>query len=1021
MSQRKSEILVVGGGVIGLSVAWHLGKQGRTVTVLDAGEPGQASSAAAGMLAPLAEAAAPDPFLSLALDSLGRYPAFVDALREQSGQELDICGPGMLRVARTDDEEAVLCRAMDWQPALGLPLHRLTGTEVRRLEPCAAPDIQAAIISPAERYIEPHRLLSALSLACRHHGVQLLTQRAICVEMMSSRVIAARTATDVFTAEILIVAGGAWSPTLGQWLGMDIPVTPLRGQILALGPQLPRILQHTLYTHGAYLVPRSDGRIVAGATEEWAGFQSQTTPAGIAGLRADAARLVPSLADWPLHSAWAGLRPVSADGLPLLGRVPGWDNVHVAAGHGRNGILLAPITGALLANSILHDAALPAAFDPARFGGDAMTPVILTIAGSDPGGGAGIQADLRTFAALGVVGVSAITALTVQNSLGVQSVHPVAADILAAQIDAVLSDTKVSAVKIGMLGGADQIRAVAAALRKYSPPNVVLDPVLASTGGIALLDEAGIQALMTELMPLCDLVTPNLMEAAFLTGAAVESLKAMQTAAETLLAGGVKAVLVKGGHLPDEPHDLLLTSGGNRLLFTDRRVDTPHTHGTGCLLSAAIAAHLAEHLPIEEAVQKSKALLTRALLSPVTAGRGCGHPDVAAGAKAALEGRTHLERLSLLSGIYVVTDPDLRPDRSPQEVLSAALTGGATIVQLREKHLPLPHLIALARELNTLARGAGALFLVNDRVDVALASDADGVHLGPDDMRPIDARRLLGPDKLVGVSVATLGEAEAAAPYASYFGVGAIFGSKTKLDAGAAIGVGRIREIKAAFPRIPIVAIGGINLGNIGEVAAAGADAAAVVSAVVTAPDIAEAVHELARQPFSVPLAVVSIREIDIFGPGTTRWSGWTFDDRVRQARRRAVPGLDVVEIGKVDLPILVGKLVTKCDPERFQATPGFVIGPDPVGADEEKDVGDDLLAVGRMAPLNPNRLASHGGDERVGGRAKPLREFEEPKFDPMRLDRGHPIDELDHDRPSPGPVLSSMRQDRLSWPRTSL
>ncbi len=368
MSQRRSEILVVGGGVIGLSVAWHLGKQGRTVTVLDSGEPGQASSAAAGMLAPLAEAAAPGPFLSLALDSLGRYPAFADALREQSGQELDICGPGMLRVARTDDEEAVLCRAMDWQPALGLPLHRLTGTEVRRLEPRAAPDIRAAIFSPAERHIEPRRLLSALSLACRHHRVHILPHRTVGIETVSNRVTAVRTEADVFMAETLIVAGGAWSPTLGQWLGSDIPVAPLRGQILALGPQLPQLLQHTLYTHGAYLVPRSDGRIVAGATEEWAGYEPQTTPSGIAGLRADAARLVPSLADWPLGSAWAGLRPVSADGLPLLGRAPGWDNVHIAAGHGRNGILLAPITGAVMADFILNDVPLPAAFDPARFG-----------------------------------------------------------------------------------------------------------------------------------------------------------------------------------------------------------------------------------------------------------------------------------------------------------------------------------------------------------------------------------------------------------------------------------------------------------------------------------------------------------------------------------------------------------------------------------------------------------------------------------------------------------------------------
>lgn len=138
-----------------------------------------------------------------------------------------------------------------------------------------------------------------------------------------------------------------------------------------------------------------------------------------------------------------------------------------------------------------------------------------------------------------------------------------------------------------------------------------------------------------------------------------------------------------------------------------------------------------------------------------------------------------------------------------------------------------------------------ALLIVNDRVDVALASKADGVHLGPDDMPPRYAREVMGPHKIIGVSIATVGEAKAAAPYASYFGVGAIFGSKTKLDAGAPIGVERIREIKAAFPDIPIVAIGGINAENIALVAQAGADAAAVVSAVVAAPDMEAATREL--------------------------------------------------------------------------------------------------------------------------------------------------------------------------------
>ena len=154
---------------------------------------------------------------------------------------------------------------------------------------------------------------------------------------------------------------------MGRALGATLPIRPLRGQMLALGPQSPPPFRHTLYAHGGYLVPRPDGRIIAGATEEHAGFDARTTDAGIESQQQMAAALVPALREWPQHSVWAGLRPVSADGLPLLGRVPGWDNVHVATGHGRNGILLTPITGDLMAAHLLRNIPLPLAFDPARF------------------------------------------------------------------------------------------------------------------------------------------------------------------------------------------------------------------------------------------------------------------------------------------------------------------------------------------------------------------------------------------------------------------------------------------------------------------------------------------------------------------------------------------------------------------------------------------------------------------------------------------------------------------------------
>lgn len=479
-----------------------------------------------------------------------------------------------------------------------------------------------------------------------------------------------------------------------------------------------------------------------------------------------------------------------------------------------------------------------------------MTVSVLTIAGSDPGGGAGIQADLRVFGALNVAGLSAVTALTIQNSQEVRAVYVTPAEVLSDQIEALLQDaTDLRAVKIGMLGGAPQVHAVAQLLRRFRPPHVVLDPVLASTGGVPLLDEAGRQALLDDLLPLCDLVTPNLAEAGVLAGTSASNEATAQAAGERLLGLGAKAVLVKGGHRAGAPNDWLLRPGQSPIDYAGSRVDTPHTHGTGCLLSAAIAARLALGDTLEAGIGEAKALLSRALLFPVIGGQGRGYPDVLAAGRAENvvpnDPRTHTDRIALVRGVYVLTDPDLRPDRDAEAIAQAALAGGATVVQLRDKRLATPDLIALAKRLNRMTKTANALFIVNDRVDVALAADADGVHLGPDDMPPEEARRLLGPRRLVGVSVGTLQEARLAAPWASYLGVGAIFGSSTKGDAGPPVGVARIREIGRAFPQLPLVAIGGIHSDNIAHVAQAGAAAAAVVSAVVGQPDMRQATRNL--------------------------------------------------------------------------------------------------------------------------------------------------------------------------------
>lgn len=361
------DVVVIGGGVVGLSIAFALAAERVSVMVLDAGALGQASAAAAGMLAPLAEARREGPFVPLAVESLRLWPLFVDQLREETKTALRIAGPGMLRVAQTSAEEAALCAALDWQRGFGLPLHHLDAAEVHALEPALDTSVCGGVLSPLERHVEPRLLLQALRSACVRRGVVISPETVTDFETGGSRVQAVQTEKTRISGGAYVITSGAWSEALGPALGVRFPIHPLRGQMLALGPLHPLPFKHTLYAQGGYLVPRTDDRVIAGATEELAGFNAQTTDAGIESLAAMAAALVPSLSTASQHSIWAGLRPVSADGLPLLGRLPGWDNIHVAAGHGRNGILLTPLTGRLMAGHLLQDAAIPLALAPARF------------------------------------------------------------------------------------------------------------------------------------------------------------------------------------------------------------------------------------------------------------------------------------------------------------------------------------------------------------------------------------------------------------------------------------------------------------------------------------------------------------------------------------------------------------------------------------------------------------------------------------------------------------------------------
>ena len=251
---------------------------------------------------------------------------------------------------------------------------------------------------------------------------------------------------------------------------------------------------------------------------------------------------------------------------------------------------------------------------------------VLTIAGSDSSGGAGIQADIKTMMANGVYAMSAITALTAQNTLGVAGILETAPEFLEKQLDCIFTDIRPDAVKIGMLCGADMIRAAAKKLREYHAVNIVLDPVMVSTSGSRLLSREAVEEMKARMFPLADLVTPNIPEGEVLTGMRIESPEDMEKAAETIACTYGCAVLLKGGHQAGSADDLLYRDGSFRW-YPGRRIANPNNHGTGCTLSSAIASNLAKGFSMEEAVERAKKYISGALEAMLNLGRGNGPMD----------------------------------------------------------------------------------------------------------------------------------------------------------------------------------------------------------------------------------------------------------------------------------------------------------------------------------------------------------------------------------------------------------
>ncbi|MGO8702470.1 MAG: bifunctional hydroxymethylpyrimidine kinase/phosphomethylpyrimidine kinase [Candidatus Brocadiia bacterium] len=259
-------------------------------------------------------------------------------------------------------------------------------------------------------------------------------------------------------------------------------------------------------------------------------------------------------------------------------------------------------------------------------------PRVLSIAGSDSAGGAGIQADIKVITCLGGYAMTAVTAVTAQDTRQVAGIHAVPPEFVAQQIEMCIADIGLDAAKTGMLSGAPTVRAVAEVLRRHRVAHLVVDPVIFSTSGSRLLDQPGEAALIRELLPLCEVVMPNLTEASRLAGLEVADLSAMRRAAEAIARLGPRSVWIKGGHLAGSPTDLLY-DGRDFLELPAERIETKDTHGAGCALSAALATELARGLELHEAARRAKRFITEALRNSLRLGKGRGPTDPLAAAQ----------------------------------------------------------------------------------------------------------------------------------------------------------------------------------------------------------------------------------------------------------------------------------------------------------------------------------------------------------------------------------------------------
>ncbi len=375
-----SDVVIIGGGIVGLACAYECAKAGASVTLLEYGKTGmQATNAAAGMLAPLVEAHEPGPMFDIGAQALAEFPALVAALESQAGFDIELQLDGILKVAFTNDQLHELRERRSRLASAGHQLELLDAAQCHEAEPRISDRIIGALYSPSEGSVSNQLLALALERAAILHGATI-QQRAAVTGFRTSRerVTSVRTAEADVACDTVVIAAGARSGQIAAKLPHrppktedrrpPLPVHPIRGQMIALGGMSTPI-RSIVWGPDGYLVPRANGIVFAGATVEDVGFRRRTTQAGLQQMRSMANALVPQLAAAKHLFDWAGLRPATPDGLPMIGPVPEWPNVVAATGHYRNGVLLGPITGRLVADGIVHRdwSNVPADFSPSRF------------------------------------------------------------------------------------------------------------------------------------------------------------------------------------------------------------------------------------------------------------------------------------------------------------------------------------------------------------------------------------------------------------------------------------------------------------------------------------------------------------------------------------------------------------------------------------------------------------------------------------------------------------------------------